>query len=570
MVAIKIKFEDINAEIARRTLGKDKWTKPLSLADTSVFGCAGGLHGMKYKGDKIFFYCPAFEVPSGHDLFFVFDIHNLTPTGGDIGVKVTDAITGETLMAPSYENVGGFGHTRGIVSIPKSILTKSRLLDIHLGFKSGGTFSEQSRFRVAIQVSGRSYVSESSEDPSDIVSPLDAIIEDAGDKPFPVATTMRLFVLDVEVENERIDAPLMPAIRFDGESLRGTAIGFFVMNAGYKQKKVDLRMSTFDTDKAYYELSRVFDEYFDVGYDKDNEWIWRDSITALLPDDLKDNYAVVLAFALGHESDWWKPWDWKADEALTCIWGASPELYLEVYRAGVVNFKPIGEDEIDKYSKHLIEECIHRGAVGTYPISIAYSQKNWGGVLDTKMVVPSYSPALPAVVLAIIAASVAAAIVAIGFVIMNHEHIKHEEIKMFHSEFDDSKFASERERILYDQSHYPNEMKKADKWGEVVNGKRRFTDPITGEIAPEHINTPVEFYDWMKSRHPDWARDVYGEEVEEIDIRKLATYTGAAIGIYVAGGILPEKFRAVKYAATIPGLLAGYEAYKFIKGKIHL
>lgn len=523
---------------------------------------------MKYKGDKIFFYCPAFEVPSEHDLLFVFDIHNLTPTGGDIGVKVTDAITGETLMAPDYEKVSGFGHTRGIVSIPKSILTKSRLLDIHVGFKSGGTFSEQSRFRVAIQVSGRSYVSESSEDPSDIVSPLDAIIKNVGNKPFPVATTMRLFVLDVEVENETIDAPLMPAIRFDGESLRDTQVNFFAMNAGNKQAKVDLRLSMFDTDEAYYELSPVFDD-MDIGYDKDNEWIWRDAISATVPDDLKDNYAVVLAFALGHQPDWWKPWDWKADEALICIWGRSPDLYLEVYRAGVVNFKPIGEDELEEYRKLVIEENIHRGAVGTYPLTITYDQKNWGGVLDTQMVVPGYSPALPAIALAIIAVSVAAAIAAIGFVITRHEYIKHEEIKMFHSEFDDSKFASERERILYDQTHYPNEMKEADKWGKVVNGKRRFTDPITGEIAPEHINTPVEFYDWMKSRHPDWARDVYEEEVE-LDIRKLATYTGAAIGIYVAGGILPEKFQAVKYAAAIPGLLAGYEAYKFIKGKIHL
>jgi len=564
VVAIKIKFEDINAEIARRTLGKDKWIKPLSLADTSVFGCAGGLHGM--KGTT--FYCPVFEVPSGHDLVFVFDTHNLTPTDGNVGVKVTDGETGDTLMAPAYVKMGGFGHTRGMITIPKSILTKSYLLDIHLGIKSGSAFSEQSRFRVAIQVSGHTYVSESSTDPSDIVYPLADIFK-VTDKPFPVATTMWLYV--IEVGEDKLTVPLMPAIRFEGGSLRNTQINFFVMNAGYKQKKVDLRLSAFDTDKAYYKLTPIFDD-MDLGYDKDTRMIWRNAISATVPDDLKDNYAIVLAWALGHQPDWWKPWDWKADEALICVWGQSPNLYLEAYRAGVVNFKPIGKDELENYRELVIEETIHRGAVGTYPLTITYDQKNWGGVLDTEMVVPSYSPALPAIALAIIAASVAAAIIAIGFVIMNHEHIKLEEIKMFHSEFDDSKFASAREQILYDQSHYPNEMKEAGKWGEEVNGKRRFTDPITGEIAPEYVDTPVEFFDWMKSRHPDWARDVYeeGEEEEEIDIRKLATYTGAAIGIYVAGGILPEKFRAVKYAAAIPGLLAGYEAYKIVKEKFPL
>ncbi|MCD6213501.1 MAG: hypothetical protein J7J46_00820 [Candidatus Desulfofervidus sp.] len=567
MVAIKIKFEDINAEIARRTLGKDKWIKPLSLADTSVFGCAGGLHGMKGTN----FYCPVFEVPSGHDLFLFFDIHNLTPTGGDIGVKITDGMTGETLMAPAYEKMDGFGHIRGSVYIPKSTLTKSYLLDIHLGIKSGGAFSEQSRFRVAIQVSGHSYVSESSADPSDIVYPLGDIFK-VSDKPFPVATTMWLYVLGVKVGERKINTPLMPTIRFEGGSLRNTQINFFVMNAGYKQAKVDLRLSAFDTDEAYYKLTPIFDD-MDLGYDKDTKMIWRNAISAIVPDNLKDNYAIALAWALGHQSDWWKPWDWKADEALICVWGRSPNLYLEVYRAGVVNFKPIGEDELAEYRKKLIEESIHRGAVGTYPLTITYNQKNWGGVLDTETVVPAYSPALPAIALAIIAASVAAAIIAIGFVIMNHEHIKYEELKMFQSEFDDSKFASAREQILYDQSHYPNEMKEAGKWGKKVDGKRRFIDPITGEMAPEYVDTPVDFFDWMKSRHPDWARDVYEEEEEEeeeIDIRKLATYTGAAIGIYIAGGILPEKFRAAKYAATIPGILAGYEAYKIVKEKFHL
>jgi hypothetical protein len=560
LMELTIGFEDVNAEIARRALGKAKWTTKATIptASEATFGCAGGLHGK--KGDK--YYCPTFVIPSDHTAILCSDLHNCSDAAGDIGVKVTDAITGTTLLEPTYQAIGGFQHLRFQLRITD--IKNPLLLDIHIGTKLDSTFTEQSRFRVAIQVSGKPAVAEYSTNELDIVYPnTDTITAYPSKKPYVIATTLWLYV--VGATEEGYDIRLLPVIRLQGEPIRGSKLIFWAMNAGYKKPAIDLRASAFAINEAYYELASIAED-MDIGYSVGT--IIRNRVEASVPPDLEEEFAISFAFALGNQPTWWEPWDWRADEALMLAWGRPPDYDLDTVRAGVVNFKPIGEEELNAYAAKFIEECTHRGAVGSYPAGIYYSQKGWGGVLDADVISPSYSPIAPLVALAVIFASVAAAIIAIGFVILKIAEIKHKELLMSQSKFDSTKFTTERDAIAYDQANYSDEMKEAGMWGEhTPECKYKFYDPITGEEAPSNIDTPVEYYDWMKARHPDWAKDVYGEE-EEVSITPVVAYTAAAIGIYVAGGLLPANLEKVKYTAAIPGILAGYETYKFISKKI--
>ena len=552
MLKAEIEFEDINAEVARRALGKNKWKikEEIKTPEESIFGCAGGLHAKKGN----YYYCPAFVIPSGYDIKLCFDIHNFVDVSGEVGVKVTDVISGITIVGPAYGEIGEFEHIRCYISMKN--VTESQLWDISLGIKLDNEFTEQSRFRVAIQVSGKSPVPEYSANQLDIVYPTaDEITVYPTDKPYPIATALWLYILNVE---GKYDIRLLPVIHLQGNPIKGSTLIFWAMNAGYRKAAIDLRASAFDINEAYYELQSLYED-LELGY---SETIIRTGIEVTIPESLQEKYAITFAFALGHQGVWWKPWDWKADEALMVAWGREPGYDSDVIRAGVAKVGKVTEKDLREYASKFSEECIHRGAVGSYPVHITFYPKFWGGVLDTEVISPSYSPIPPLIALVIIFAAIAAIIW--GVVVLYHEYIRHEELKMFQSQFDESRFKTERERILYDQSHYPDEMKSAGKWGKETPEGRRFEDVITGEPAPPEINTPVKYFDWMKARHPDWARDVYGEE-KEVKIGRVIAYSAAAVGLYIVGGFLPEKFKSLRTLAVIPGMLAAYESYKFFR-----
>ena len=574
-LTVNVLFEDINSEIARRALGKDKFGKHVALPipSESVFGCAGGLHAQKGS----YYYCPAFVIPLGRNVILSSDLHNFIDGTGYVGVKVTDAITGTILLGPVFSDktLGAFQHIRLTLSLVG--ISGSLLLDIHAGFKGDdGTFMETSKFRVAIQVMGKPAVVEYSTNALDIVYPNAPMIYPLyRNKPFPIPTAFWL-LLPALREGE-YTLRMLPTLRLQGEPIKGSKLRFWAMNAGYYQSVIDLRYSSFDIDKAYWELESV-KENLDMGYrlEDGSSVIIRQFFEATFKPELEERYAITNYFALGNQKNWWMPWNWKADEALMVAWGRPPSYYLDVIRASVVNFKPIREPELKAYIEDFIEDCNHRGAVGSYPAITTYSQKIWGGVLDTDVISPAYSPAVPLILVAIIFASVAAAIIAVGFVIFNHETIKYKELMKYdtQSSFDDTAFTNERDRLRYDQTNYPDEMKKSGQWGELEGGKWVFYDPITGEKAPPHIDTPVEHYDWMKSHHPDWAKDVYNEEVE-VPIRPLLVCGVTTAGMYGIGSLLKGAGKTgvgtgLQVGAIIPACFALYYGYKYIKEKIQL
>ena len=500
-------FENTNPEMARRALGKEKFIKHATIPsqEEAVFGCAGGLHAKKDAN----YYCPAFVIPmpktqTYRDVIFCTDIHNLSDGTDYIGVKINDAITGQTLLEPTYTSspVGGFGHTRLNVHIPK--ISKSLLLDIHIGINLSGSFAEQSGFRIALQVSGATAVAEYSTDELDIVYPnTNDITVYPTDKPYPIATALWLYLL--AAPEEEYDLRLLPILRLQGEPIEGSEVRLWAMNGGYYKSAVDLRWSAFAVDEAYWELTPI-DEDIPLGYH--SGVITRKGYAVRLPEELEDDFAITFYFALGNQPSWWKPWDWKADEALMLAWGRHPDYYLDVLRAGVINFKPIGEDELIAYAEEFIEESNHRGAVGAYPATIYYDQKPLGGALDTYVITPSYSPIAPLVAAVIIVAAVSASAIAIGFVVMNIIRMRHEEVMKYDDQslFDNRRFETPGERIEYDQANYGDEMKDAGLWPD------EFYDPVTGEKLPEWVDTPVEEYKWLKAKHPEFVKDMYGEE----------------------------------------------------------
>ena len=500
-------FENINPEIARRALGKEKFIKRATIpsAEEAVFGCAGGLHAKKGAN----YYCPAFVIPmpktqTYRDVILCTDIHNLSDGTDYIGIKVTDAITGQTLLEPTYTSapVGGFKHIRSNLYIPK--ISKSLLFDIHIGIKLGGSFVEKSRFRVALQVSGTAAVAEYSTDELDIVYPnTNDITVYPADKPYPIATTLWLYLL--AAPDEEHDLRLLPILRLQGEPIKGSEVRLWAMNGGYYQSAVDLRWSAFAVDEAYWELTPIAED-MPLGYH--SGIITRKGYAVQPPEKVEDDFAITFYFALGNQTDWWKPWDWKADEALMLAWGRHPDYYLDVLRAGVINYTTIGEDELIAYAEKFVEESNHRGAVGAYPTMIYYDQKLLGGALDTYVIAPSYSPMAPAVAHAIVAVAIAAGLSVIGFVVLNVVRMRHEEVLKYDDQslFDAHRFETPGERIEYDQANYGDEMKDAGLWPD------EFYDPVTGEKLPEWVDTPVEEYKWLIANHPEFVKDVYGVE----------------------------------------------------------
>jgi len=343
-------------------------------------------------------------------------------------------------------------------------------------------------------------------------------------EPYPVISSIYFYT---ETPQPHL---IVPTFRFNGRKNKEAAITLW--NFSRSSLKKYTSKFRYSTTEEVTDFETLFED-FTLGYEKYSALVY--AMTTLKTKI--DNYLII--HAIGEQPEWWKFWDWKAEDSHVLTIGDIPE-YVEfeattaVARTGIPS-----KEELDKFREDLEKESQKRG-IPVLANSVAYepSELGWGGYVRIKGTAPGFktSPAVLAIVIAIVLYIIVPLVLsAIGLMITIYYTITKPLIveQPYICPVCGKRFKSKEQLKMHIDSEHPDYAK------EQIPDK----DPFTGEDLPEDAKKSLYNYNmYLLANHPEEMEEIDKDlglaEEEELDIMPILEVLVIAIAFLLIISII--------------------------------